>query len=324
MPVEGYQAYPGVNLLEERDRQRHRLGGELRELDRRIEASVGYRLRAKMSLLQRSYFVFDVNHLNLRHVLDEFEQPTVFLKLWEEHSPDRLDLFINDVIRLFHNYLAGAESLLDHVGALRGELYRGTDAPEEYPTRWDQHFGGSSLPRFVKDLRLHMLCEGLPLVLAQLSFGGAGSRQEISSAVELDANKLGTWERWSAEGRGYLDTLDGKVGLDEIVDRHAALVADFYRWFAARQSELHREAFEELEELEGERERLRQEIGRLEDTLETAEKTALSIREERERLAGELEAERRYRAWDKERADRFEQDLERERSKGFWRRVFGR
>ncbi|MDQ3639103.1 MAG: hypothetical protein M3426_14130, partial [Actinomycetota bacterium] len=95
VPDEGYQVYPGVNLLDERDRQRRQLGGELREIEREIEASEGYRLRNRMNLLEKSYFVFDANYLNLRHVLDEFEQPMVFLKLWEERTRDRFDLFID-------------------------------------------------------------------------------------------------------------------------------------------------------------------------------------------------------------------------------------
>ncbi len=95
--TEGHQTYPGVNLLEERDRQRQQLGRELQELDREIEASEGYRLYNRMNLLEKSYFVFDINYLNLKHILDEFEQPMVFLKLWEEKNRNRFDLFINDV-----------------------------------------------------------------------------------------------------------------------------------------------------------------------------------------------------------------------------------
>ncbi len=55
-----------------------------------------------MNLLEKSYSIFDANHLNLKHVLGEFEQPMVFLKLWEESTHDRFELFIDDVIRLFH------------------------------------------------------------------------------------------------------------------------------------------------------------------------------------------------------------------------------
>jgi hypothetical protein len=81
---QGYEAYPGVTLLDERDRQRQQLWKELQEVEREIMASNGYQVRSNLGLLKKSYFIFDTNYLMLRQALDEFEQPMVFSKLWEE------------------------------------------------------------------------------------------------------------------------------------------------------------------------------------------------------------------------------------------------
>jgi hypothetical protein len=324
IPGEGYQVYPGINLLEERDRQRRQLGRELREIEREIEASEGYRLHTRMNLLEKSYFIFDTNYLNLRHVLDEFEQPMVFLKLWEERTRGRLDLFIDDVIRLFHNYLAGGTTLLDHIDTLQGGSYRDIGFSGEYQSRWEGQIGDSSLPRFMEDLLVYMLHKGLPFALAELDFGRIGSGVEVNSAIRLDVGKLKEWEHWSEKGREYLDTLEGKVKLDDVAKEYASIVANFYQWFVLRQSELHREVLKELEELERKRRDQRQKMRRLEDFLETAEKTASGMRQEREKLSNELEEEREHRERESERANRLEADLERERNKGFWRKVFGR
>ena len=321
--AEGYQTYHGVNLLEERDRQRQQLGSELQELDREIATSEGYRLYNKLALLEKSYFVFDVNYLNLKHILEEFEQPVLFQKLWEEENRDRLDLFMNDVIRLFHNYLAGAATLLDHIRTLQGDAYQGADFSDEYRSRWDQQFADSPLPRFVEDLLAHMLHEGLPLAVAELNFG-RGSGVEVNSAIKLDAVKLGEWERWSKKGREYLSTLDDKVRLDDIAREHAAVIANFYHWFVTQQTESQQAATQELKELQDKKRLLQQKIENLEDIVDTAEKTTIAVREERDRLSKELEAERQYREWDRERADRLEAHLERELNKGFFRRLFGR
>ena len=316
-PDEGYRAYPGANLLEERDRQRRQLGGKLREIEREIEASEGYRMRARMNLLEKSYFIFDTNYLNLRHVLDEFEQPAVFLKLWEERTRDRFDLFIDDVIRLFHNYVAGALTLLDHMDTLRDALHADEGFSEEYQARWEERIEGPALPRFMEDLLVYMLYQGLPFALAELNFGRMGSGVEVDSAIRLDVDKLEEWEHWSEKGREYLGALSGKVKLHDLVQEYANTVAGFYQWFVLRQSELHRDSLELLEELEEKRWDQRQKMRNIEDFLETAERTATDARKDRERLSKELEQER-------ERAERLEADLDRERSKGFWRRVFGR
>ena len=316
-PDEGYRAYPGANLLEERDRQRRQLGGKLRKIDFDIEASEGYRMRARMNLLEKSYFIFDANYLNLGHVLDEFEQPTVFLKLWEERTRDRFDLFIDDVIRLFHNYLAGALTLLDHMDTLRDALYGDEGFSEEYQARWEERIGGPALPHFMEDLLVYMLHQGLPFALAELNFGRMGSGVEVDSAIRLDADRLKDWEHWSEKGREYLGALSGKAKLHGLVKEYADTVAGFYQWFVLRQSELHRDSLERLEELEEKRREQWQKMRRIEDFLESAESTAAEARKDRERLSKELERER-------ERAERLEADLDRERSKGFWRRVFGR
>ncbi len=316
-PDEGYRAYPGANLLEERDRQRRQLGGNLRKIDFDIEASEGYRMRARMNLLEKSYFIFDANYLNLGHVLDEFEQPTVFLKLWEERTRDRFDLFIDDVIRLFHNYLAGALTLLDHMDTLRDALYGDEGFSEEYQARWEERIGGPALPHFMEDLLVYMLHQGLPFALAELNFGRMGSGVEVDSAIRLDTDRLKDWEHWSEKGREYLGALSGKAKLHGLVKEYADTVAGFYQWFVLRQSELHRDSLERLEELEEKRREQWQKMRRIEDFLETAESTATEARKDRERLSKELERER-------ERAERLEADLDRERSKGFWRKVFGR
>ena len=316
-PDEGYRAYPGANLLEERDRQRRQLGAKLRKIDFDIEASEGYRMRARMNLLEKSYFIFDANYLNLGHVLDEFEQPAVFLKLWEERTRDRFDLFIDDVIRLFHNYLAGALTLLDHMDTLRDALYGDEGFSEEYQARWEERIGGPALPHFMEDLLVYMLHQGLPFALAELNFGRMGSGVEVDSAIRLDADRLKDWEHWSEKGREYLGALSGKAKLHGLVKEYADTVAGFYQWFVLRQSELHRDSLERLEELEEKRREQWQKMRRIEDFLETAESTATEARKDRERLSKELERER-------ERAERLEADLDRERSKGFWRRVFGR
>ena len=208
---EGYRAYHGVNLLEERDRQRRQLGRELQELEREIEASDGYRLRNRMSLLERSYFVFDTNYLNLKHILNEFEQPMVFMKLWEEKTRNRFDLFISDVIRLFHNYLAGANTLLYHIRTLHEKFSLRSNLSDEYQSRWNEQFGYRTLPNFLEDLLSYMLYEGLQFALAELNLGRVGAGMEVSSAIRLDTRRLGEWEQWSEKWREYLHSLDEKA-----------------------------------------------------------------------------------------------------------------
>jgi hypothetical protein len=221
------------------------------------------------------------------------------------------------VIRLLHNYLAGALTLLDHMDTLRDALNGDEGFSEEYQARWEERIGDPALPRFMEDLLVYMLHQGLPFALAELNFGRMGSGVEVDSAIRLDVDRLKEWEHWSEKGREYLGALSDKVKLHDLVKEYADIVAGLYQWFVVRQSELHRDSLVRLEELEGKRWEQRQKMRRIEDFLETAERTATEARKDRERLSKELERER-------ERGVRLEADLDRERSKGFWRRTFGR
>jgi DNA repair exonuclease SbcCD ATPase subunit len=309
---EGYKAFPGITLLEERDRQRQQLGSKLRELTLQIKTSEGYQIRNGINLLRKNYFIFDGNYVNLKHVLEEFEQPMVFLKLWDEKDRHKLDLYINEVVRYFHNYLAGAVSLLDHTRVFIEDTRQEADFTGEYKQRMDRDFTHALLPNFMRDLRHYMLHRELPFALAELNFSAEGGDMELNSAIRLDVTKLRDWQGWSESGRKFLDTLDDKVRLSSVINEYASVITGFNRWFGLRQSELHQAALRHLEKLEGEREHLEQELKRLDDLFEVTEKATSSLREEREILLAELRRER-------EVTDRLKADLENAR-RSWWRR----
>jgi hypothetical protein len=309
---EGYQVFPGITLLEERDRQRQQLGSKLRELTLEIKTSEGYRIRNQINLLRKNHFIFDGNYVNLKHVLEEFEQPMVFLKLWDDKNRHKLDLYINEVVRYFHNYLAGAATLLDHTRAFIEDTRQEADLTGEYRQRMEQQFDQSPLPGFMRDLRYYMLHRELPFALAELNFSTEGGDMELNSAIRLDVAKLRDWQGWSENGRKYLEALDDKVRLSSVVNEYSSVITGFHRWFGLRQSELHRKALTHLEELDSEREHLQEEIKRLDDLFEVTEKATSSLREEREMLMTELRRER-------ELTERLKADLEKAR-RSWWRR----
>jgi hypothetical protein len=309
---DAYQVFPGITLLDERDRQRQQLGSRLRELSVEIRTSEGHQIRNGINLLRKSYLIFDANYQNLKHVLEEFEQPTVFLRLWEEKDSHKLDLYINEVVRYFHNYLAGAVTLLDHTRAFMEDTHQEAAFAGEYQRRMNQQFDNSPLPRFMQDLRHYMLHKELPFALAELNFGREGGDMELISAIRLDVTKLRDWQDWSEKGREYLVTLDDKVRLSAIAKEYSSVIAGFYKWFGPQQSELHHEALRRLEGLDSEREDLQQEMKRLDDFFELTEKATSSLREEREMLMAELRRER-------ELTDRLKSDLQKAR-RSWWRR----
>lgn len=98
-----------------------------------------------------------------------------------------------------------------------------TGFADEYDQQVGKRFRESSLPHFVEDLRNYALRNELLFALSELSFGVAKDRLEVDCAIRLDASELRNWEEWSEKEREYLDVLDNKVKLEDIVDEYTSL-----------------------------------------------------------------------------------------------------
>jgi hypothetical protein len=237
----------------------HRLEQELFELSEQIKATEGHRIQAKIRGLMSSYYVFESNYHWLVRALDHFGRTEVLLELWKEDNRAKLGRFIDEVTRLLHNFLASAKTLVDHTRVFKNEMYEGHEFKEIYQGKLDRDLGKSEIVRFVQDLRNYVLHKQLPLAHAELSFkGGEGAVSDFDSTIKLDVNRLREWDRWKPESRAYLDTLDDKVQIQDVVERYETAIRAFYQWFGVQQEILHRVEFDELSSLETRYQQVRQ------------------------------------------------------------------
>jgi hypothetical protein len=261
--VRGALKYEVRTMAEERQQGReraHRLGQDLFELSEQIKATEGYRIQLKIRTLRSSYYVFEGNYRTLVSALDYFGRIEVFMELWKEDNRAKLESFIDEVTRRLHNFLAGAKTLVDHTRVFKNEMYKGHRFEKVYLEKLHRDLSRSPVVRFVQDLRNYVLHKQLPIASAELSFKrGEGTSMEFDSTIKLDVNKLREWDGWKPESRVYLDTLDDKVQIREVVEKYEAAIRSFYQWFGEQQEQLHRVEFDELSELETQYEQVRQE-----------------------------------------------------------------
>lgn len=110
-----------------------------------------------------------MNAQELRETLTTFNQPPLVFHLWAVDNRELFQEYYGEVIRHFHNFLASAGTLADHVKALVGRLYSGQPFESEYQRKISEIFGSSGLAAFVQDLRNYMLHRRLPPTTARLS-----------------------------------------------------------------------------------------------------------------------------------------------------------
>ena len=90
--------------------------------------------------------------------------------------------------------------------------------------------------------------------------GGGGTITKFDNMIKLDVNELiREWDKWKPESRIYLDSLNDKVQIREVVEKYEGVISDFYQWFGEQQAQVYRVEFDELSRLEPRYERVRQE-----------------------------------------------------------------
>ena len=126
--------------------------------------------------------------------------------------------------------------------------YTGTDFEKEYQARVDQNFAYDLLSLFLEDLRNYMLHKSL--FAASLILISDQSGLATQSYVALSPDKLRKRKRWSKEGRSYLDMLDDKKSLEEVIDTYREKVMGLWKWVGIRLGQEHTQAYVEMARLE--------------------------------------------------------------------------
>ena len=226
----------------------HSVYSEAAELMRRIKESEGERVFWKMEALSATVFVFAENRLELANRLRQLESPENRAKVFGVRNREVLRLFQKDSMRLLHNFLASAFTLIEHTRILTRELYDGHPFNQEYQQKVAELFSDSALAGFVQGLRNWMLHRGLLPVVVRRS--DTGTNGELVSSVLLNAEDLKTWDKWDARAREYLASTTSDLRLSDLVDSYSGLVHGFHSWLEKRMLEMHAVALQEVDELQ--------------------------------------------------------------------------
>ena len=122
------------------------------------------------------------------------------LALWDVRNRGAFEEFLDEVDRLFHNYLASAASLRDHTRRIR----RRYAADEGFGKDYDfmrVKILGAPVCDFVQDLRNYTLHWRLPVARGKLSWG---RDRDLESAVNFMKPDLVLWDGWKTGGKRFL------------------------------------------------------------------------------------------------------------------------
>jgi len=208
--------------------------GLRQELQESAEARVVFDFEG----VAQSYRVFLGNERELRESLVHHSNLEVAISLWDVENREGLDNFLDEVVRLLHNYLAAAGTLRDHSRRL---WQKHLPSDPEYDERVKATFADSPLCVFVQDLRNYSLHNQLPVAHGHMTWG---TDHGLTPSVKVRKESLlESWE-WKSLAKEYLSSLEKEwIDLLELIQAYTDTVTHFNDWLAKIFVERRVEAF---------------------------------------------------------------------------------
>jgi hypothetical protein len=204
-------------------------GTDLRALLDEIEGHPGTRARREWDALATVHYVMIGNQAELVGLIRAIEQNQDDLALTymgSVGSPKPREALYRELVRLLHNYLAGAVTLVDHTRNLM-RRYEGTPAAEEFSRRVAA-VRSQGISPFINKLRVYVLHYDVPPIGGTLRFANAHSEMEVT--LFLNRDRAMQWPDWPVAARAYLEAQAEQVGLLDLITEYAALIEDLYLW----------------------------------------------------------------------------------------------
>lgn len=212
------------------------------ELFEKMRNSEGEKIYWRMEGLRAIYYVFSQNYAELSSAIAHFEADESFPRYWHVQQRHNMRAFQQENMRLLHNVVAAAFSLVDQTRILVREIYGEEPFQNEYQRKVDEVFSNSEIAGLVKGLRNWMLHRGLVPVDMQATLDATG---KFAASIVLNINELRSWDRWDPRARHFLETAPDPLRLRDVVDGYYELVKQLYDWLASRMAQIHASAFDE-------------------------------------------------------------------------------
>ena len=211
---------------------------EYLKLIQEIHSSFAYRVHGRLETLRVNYFVFSRNYGELRRALEGFSNSKKTFELLDSRSREKLDIIISEVIRLLHNYLTSAKTLIEHTRIVIREWYKETDFLQEYNDEVKARFSNNSLAAFIQELRNYSLHYTLPLANASFSVnmieGGKGGT--IDFAFILNKSSLLHWSGWkkNKQAMEYLNNSEDEISVNLISEEYFPKLKTFISGYSRK------------------------------------------------------------------------------------------
>lgn len=213
-------------------------------LSEEVRNSNAIRYEGRIETLSVNFYVFDRNYKELRKFLEAVKKQENMLNLWDLRNRHKLDIAISEILRLLHNFLASAKSLIDQTRVVIRDWYRETDFINEYKAQINSRFVNNSLSGFIEDLRNFSLHYSLPITHAVLSVQITDPKTgqgEANFSFKLIKSALLIWKGWTEKGKTFLSASNDEIDIEVLSEEYHKQILDFHSWLVQRLQEIHKD-----------------------------------------------------------------------------------
>jgi hypothetical protein len=187
-----------------------------------------------------SLALFRRNYNELRLLLAHIVSPEIAVDLATVTNRWLLHEAMLEVQFLLHNFVAAAQSLIDHSRVLYKHIYEPSGALPKYQEEVNRRFKSDPLTQFVRGLRQMAEHYRLPTIGADFSMenlpaGGA----TFETKLQLRVADLRQFSEWKAPAKMYLDAAGASIDVAVATRAYYDHVIDFYNWFRQQQKLVH-------------------------------------------------------------------------------------
>lgn len=215
------------------------------KLQTELEGNAGFQYLQRRKAHERSLKVFGGNFRQFAELVDLIQDPSYYLRQDPNKKSEELH---SEIIRLFHNYLAAAKSLIDHTRSYVEQWHANDEFNSKYQAKVKSSFIESNASRMILDLRNYLMHRGLPPSTIRETFHiGTDKPPEIKIAFRISS--LSDWKGWTSKSKEFMKSSGTHFELKPLVAEYQNLVVNFYKWFGSELDIIHKDELEEFESL---------------------------------------------------------------------------
>jgi hypothetical protein len=219
-------------------------------LTEEILASPGYTLSQQLKTFAVTVFTLDGNYEEFRRYIELLVSEDAADQLLPMRNRDQLDGALVQTIRLLHNFVAAAFSLVDHTRRVYRKLNSDAKPFPDYQSRLESELAKDPLVQFVQDLRNHCIHRNLPSMGYSVNVTNEACSQVETLTVTLSKVELLGFEKWSPLAKQFLAGQPDEIDILDVATTYRNKVMAFTNWFLWREREIYAEELSRLREKE--------------------------------------------------------------------------